>query len=466
ADRKYGGDRDQLVSMMEMAGYVREGISEWSLEQRNRQRPYIKISGGMENVIVSSVEKQAPLFIGRTVDPAPAIDKDLKFKKSEPVKMAAKVRGPEIGRRLKEKLVIPGVKKEDESRDVILTRKEGQIKITGSEKRITETEIGQPRPGEKVPEKKLQVAAPAPQIEDLMDEKKSGTVDQPTRFPETGLPDLERDDKMDAEKGVTTTPTMPPRDDATMLQPAPETAVEDDVAPQVPEWVAEAQIKGTENTGKGATKPVTPGKIVEGTSREEAESQTKGTDQPFMEEKRVAAISPAPKREPVSLRISPQELSPKDVKAMLLKYRFYATCWNYNGEFCNPDGEFQNVFMDNKDGTVTDEATGLMWQKGGSPSPMTWMESKAYVTELNSRKFAGYSDWRLPTSEELASLMENSWKNADLFIDPVFEVKQRYCWSMDIRDLNKAWKANFHLGFIMDFTMNSKNFVRVVRSLK
>ena len=151
---------------------------------------------------------------------------------------------------------------------------------------------------------------------------------------------------------------------------------------------------------------------------------------------------------------------------MLQKYHFYATCWNYNGEFCNPDGEFRNSFVDNKDGTITDEVTGLMWQKGGSPSPMTWMEAKTYVKELNTRKFAGYNDWRLPTVEELASLMENSWRNADLFIDPFFEVKQRYCWSMDTMDLTKAWKANFHLGFITDFTMNSKNSVRLVRSLK
>jgi serine/threonine-protein kinase len=84
---------------------------------------------------------------------------------------------------------------------------------------------------------------------------------------------------------------------------------------------------------------------------------------------------------------------------------------------------------------------------------------------MNREGFAKYRDWRMPTMEELASIMENSWQNSDLFIDPLFDRTQRYCWSIDTRSIDRAWKANFHLGFFMDFPMTSVNSVRPVRSL-
>lgn len=168
---------------------------------------------------------------------------------------------------------------------------------------------------------------------------------------------------------------------------------------------------------------------------------------------------------PVTLRSEPRDLSQADVKAMLQANGFYASCWSYNGDFCNPRGSFENGLIDNHDGTVTDRATGLMWQKGGSLRPMTWIEAKAYAQHVNQEGFAGRSDWRVPTLEELASLLENEWKSSQLFIDPVFEQTQKYCWSLDTKGTARAWKANFHLGFPVDFPMSSKNSVRLVRSL-
>ena len=54
-------------------------------------------------------------------------------------------------------------------------------------------------------------------------------------------------------------------------------------------------------------------------------------------------------------------------------------------------------FTDNGDGTVTDNVTGLIWQKtdGGE---MTFEKASTYCKSLN---LSGTNDWRLPTSHEL-----------------------------------------------------------------
>ena len=59
---------------------------------------------------------------------------------------------------------------------------------------------------------------------------------------------------------------------------------------------------------------------------------------------------------------------------------------------------------------MTDAATGLMWQKEGSDESVTWVGTKEYAESLNREHFAGYADWRIPTAEELASLLESSSK--------------------------------------------------------
>jgi len=54
----------------------------------------------------------------------------------------------------------------------------------------------------------------------------------------------------------------------------------------------------------------------------------------------------------------------------------------------------KNNFVDNGDGTITDLATGLMWQKSDSSQGMDWEDALTYAEES---ELASYDDWRLPT---------------------------------------------------------------------
>lgn len=97
-------------------------------------------------------------------------------------------------------------------------------------------------------------------------------------------------------------------------------------------------------------------------------------------------------------------------------------------------------FTDNGDGTITDNITGLMWQKADG-GEMTVEGAAVYCRNL---RLAGYSDWRLPTAIELFSILShdkiNPAMNSTYFTSSLAE----YWWSSDRRgdDTSKVWVAN------------------------
>ncbi len=64
-----------------------------------------------------------------------------------------------------------------------------------------------------------------------------------------------------------------------------------------------------------------------------------------------------------------------------------------------------NDFIDNGDGTVTDNATSLMWSQDDSGEAMNW---EAALTYAEDSAYAGYDDWRLPNIKELQSIADYS----------------------------------------------------------
>ncbi len=65
-----------------------------------------------------------------------------------------------------------------------------------------------------------------------------------------------------------------------------------------------------------------------------------------------------------------------------------------------------NDFTDNGNGTVTDNATDLMWQKGDSQTGLNWQEALAWVQQKNTENFLGFNDWQLPNVKELQSIVD------------------------------------------------------------
>lgn len=82
-------------------------------------------------------------------------------------------------------------------------------------------------------------------------------------------------------------------------------------------------------------------------------------------------------------------------------------------------------YSDNGDGTVTDNSTGLTWEKKTDANVnvnYTWQGALAYVAELNAMNggtgFGGHNDWRLPNIRELLSIVDYGRSNPP--IHPAF----------------------------------------------
>lgn len=87
----------------------------------------------------------------------------------------------------------------------------------------------------------------------------------------------------------------------------------------------------------------------------------------------------------------------------------------------------KNNFKDNKDGTISDLATGLMWQKSDSEKAMSWEDALLFAEEKNRESYLGYSDWRLPNAKELQSIVDydrSPQKTNSAAINPIFEVSR------------------------------------------
>ena len=82
------------------------------------------------------------------------------------------------------------------------------------------------------------------------------------------------------------------------------------------------------------------------------------------------------------------------------------SCPAPGNSFFGQDAQYQGyppAYRDNRDGTVSDLNTGLMWSKGGSPDKLSLVEAQREAERMN---LGGHSDWRAPTIKELYSLID------------------------------------------------------------
>jgi hypothetical protein len=86
----------------------------------------------------------------------------------------------------------------------------------------------------------------------------------------------------------------------------------------------------------------------------------------------------------------------------------------FYGQDAQYNGQQPSYTLSGNGLTVNDNTTGLTWQRTpdttgdrtiNASDKMTWTQAQARPAVLNAATYGGYSDWRLPTIQELYSLM-------------------------------------------------------------
>jgi hypothetical protein len=176
----------------------------------------------------------------------------------------------------------------------------------------------------------------------------------------------------------------------------------------------------------------------------------------------------------VTLRSSYKTLSVSEVQTMpnmYIRERYDYGFYGYSKIF-----KSYSHFSKDEDSMIKGErylvnyATGLMWHPSGGGF-LTYKEAKRWLKELNKRGYAGCKDWRMPTVDEAASLLESSKMNGDLYIAPDFSDKEWWTWTGDKCEDGEgseaAWGVHFYFGRVNWVNVNDECVsVRPVRSVE
>ena len=117
-----------------------------------------------------------------------------------------------------------------------------------------------------------------------------------------------------------------------------------------------------------------------------------------------------------------------------------------------------NRFVVSADNTVLDTETGLMWATKDNEVDTSWDAAKSYCENYSA---GGYTNWRLPTLEELWTIYDqNSVKRFMTF--PSITLSGACPWSSVTRKKNRARTIFFMSGEINTFSKKSSRGFRAL----
>jgi len=130
-------------------------------------------------------------------------------------------------------------------------------------------------------------------------------------------------------------------------------------------------------------------------------------------------------------------------------------------------------YTDHGDGTLTDNATGLMWKQcaeglsganctSGQEQYFSWSQA---LQQGQGLTFAGHSDWRLPNIKELSSLVEECCLSPAINLTRFPNASFNGFWSSSpiASYSNYAWVVDFYSGYVDYYYRYVSYAVRLVR---
>jgi hypothetical protein len=119
-------------------------------------------------------------------------------------------------------------------------------------------------------------------------------------------------------------------------------------------------------------------------------------------------------------------------------------------------------FADNSNNTITDNLTGLVWEKMPLATTKTWEEALVYAEGLT---LGGQSDWRLPNIKELQSINDESTVSPSLNATYFGSLGVKKYWSSTTlpNQTTRAWYWDTQFGITTYDLKTLANYVLCVR---
>ncbi|MCP4747327.1 MAG: transporter substrate-binding domain-containing protein [Desulfobacteraceae bacterium] len=134
-------------------------------------------------------------------------------------------------------------------------------------------------------------------------------------------------------------------------------------------------------------------------------------------------------------------------------------------EFPNLFCEYDKRFEFQKNGTTFDHGVRLEWKNTLPGQALTWKDALSHIKQLNEIKASGYSDWRMPTVEELYSLICYSNPKSNYFLKRILKSSNLPLWSIDrVKMTNNVWSADLFNAMLAPAHRNEKFTVLAVRT--
>jgi TPR repeat protein len=117
----------------------------------------------------------------------------------------------------------------------------------------------------------------------------------------------------------------------------------------------------------------------------------------------------------------------------------------------NPGGNFKHQYEIRKVAglpLIFDRATRLVWMRQQNLVKMNLEKITEWIASLNRVAYGGIGDWRLPTVEEAAALLEKNAADEKLFLDAVFGKDINSIWTGDSCTESTSWIIDFQNGLI------------------
>jgi serine/threonine protein kinase len=170
-------------------------------------------------------------------------------------------------------------------------------------------------------------------------------------------------------------------------------------------------------------------------------------------EKRRAAscleppLSRTPEHAACPHRSQPQKVPLAQAREAFELDRFWRPAHLHPGGFQAGDG-----------GMVIDRACKLAWQRKGSSGYFSWQQAHEYVASLNENDYHGICAWRLPSVDELTTLLRPPPQGREHCLDPIFSRAQDWVWTCDRSTYTSAYLASLSGGFItrLDFSCSAQ----------